>query len=101
SQSMKTLAPSAQEDRHAELQLELLDAARQRGLAHVASPRRAPKMSLLGDRHQILELPQEHRFQPCGLRSRAEWPGSHLGCMIIPILENVKTIDSINVATVR
>src|SRR5262245_17463445 len=98
---MKPLASSAQEDRDAELQLELLDAARQRRLAHVARPRRAPKMPLLGDRHQILELPQKHRFQPCGLRSRREWAGSHFGCMIIPILENVKTIDSINVATVR
>jgi hypothetical protein len=61
-QSMKALAPSAQKNRDAKLQLKLLDSAGKTWLADVARPRRAPEMFLLGNCHQILELAQEHRF---------------------------------------
>jgi hypothetical protein len=57
-------------------------------------------MSLLGNRHQILELAQKHRFRtPVMGPVLAEWAGSQFGGMIIPIFENAKTIDSINIAT--
>ena len=59
-QAVKALASAAQKDRNPELELELFNAARQAGLADVASLRRAAEMTLLGDRKQILELPQEH-----------------------------------------
>src|SRR5262249_22646199 len=103
-QSVEALPPSAQKNRDTELELELLDPAGETRLAHVTGPGRAPEVSLLGDCHQILELPQEHRSNPViRLRSRTGWApsgqGATFGGMIILTLEKAKTIDSINFAT--
>ena len=102
---MKALPPSAQKNRDTELKLELLDSAGETRLAHVAGPRRAPEVFLLGDCHQVFELPQEHRFQPDDPAPRlrrvgAQWAGSHFGGMITLTLEKAKTIDSINLAII-
>ena len=59
-QSVKALTPAAQKNRDAEFKLKLLDAARQARLGDVAALCRAAKVTLLGDRKQILELPEEH-----------------------------------------
>jgi hypothetical protein len=56
-------------------------------------------MSLLGNCHQILELAQEHCFQPLIRLPSRRLEGGQFGCMIILRFENAKTIDSINVAT--
>jgi hypothetical protein len=51
----------AQHDGRAQLLFELLDGVGQAWLRGMAAQRRAAEMPFLGERHKILELPQEHR----------------------------------------
>ena len=55
--------------------LQLPDRARQRRLRHVQALRRAAEVKLLGDRHEVPQLPQLdrriHRPDPLARRSRA------------------------------
>src|SRR5262245_66436938 len=55
-QSVKALAPSAQKNRDAKLQLKLLYSAGETWLAHMDGALRSPDMSLLGTCHHIFEL---------------------------------------------
>ena len=71
-EAVKTLA--ALDDRDAELLLELADAARERGLRHVAGLRGAREVLLTRQRHQILQLPDIHPTErnPCQMRAGIE-----------------------------
>jgi hypothetical protein len=55
-----------------ELIFEFLDLAAQRGLTHVASLSRTPKVPMLGDRHQVSEFLQIHSL----LRKQFKVPSS-------------------------
>ena len=57
---VKPLPASAQEDRHAQFEFELLDPRRQARLGHVTTLRGPAKMFFLGDRNEVFELAQEH-----------------------------------------
>src|SRR5229473_7128940 len=60
----------AVEHRPAELLLEQLDRARQRGLRNVAPLRRAGEIQLLRDRYKIADLMHFHRSCPAASRRR-------------------------------
>ena len=63
----------AQKDRHAEFELELLDAVGQAWLRDVAPFGGPPEVLLLGNSHEILELPQKHRLPPRAGMSYVWW----------------------------
>jgi hypothetical protein len=65
----------ALDDRHAELLLELPDAARQRGLRHVAGLGRAGEVLLAGEGDEVLELTDIHGVRLASSELRAD---SHL-----------------------
>jgi hypothetical protein len=50
----------SQNDRSSELRFQLLDRVRKTRLRDIAMPSRSAEMLLLGERHQVFELAQEH-----------------------------------------
>jgi hypothetical protein len=59
-QSVKPMASPAQENLHAELGFQVLDANRETWLSDMAAIGSPPEMLLVGHRKQILELAHEH-----------------------------------------
>ncbi len=64
-QAVESLTSAAQKDRHAELELELLDSAGERRLRDIAALRGASEVSFLGHGNQISKLSDEHPMTRC------------------------------------